>query len=106
MNVTALVNRHHIDSSGVSFATVSRVFQEGCSLRRGEPCVGGLQYLQLYPGQSVQVDTEGRLTVFGFGTANGAGFLPEMVARQVIPLTLVPAEHLYIKSRDPWPPSN
>ena len=26
-----ICNRHHIDSSGVSFVTVSRVFQEGCS---------------------------------------------------------------------------
>ena len=53
-------NRHHIDLSGVSFVTVSRVFQKGCFLPRGEPRVGGLQHWQLYPGRSFRVGTVGR----------------------------------------------
>ena len=53
-------NRHHIDSSGVSFVTVSRVFQESCSPPRGEPRVSGLQRWQLYLGRSFHVDKVGR----------------------------------------------
>ena len=40
--------------------------------------------------------------MFGSGTANGAGFLPGMVARQVVRLGPVPVEHLYRQSRGPW----
>ena len=36
--------------------------------------------------------------MFGFGAANGAGFLPGMVARQVVRLVLVPVEYLYRRS--------
>ena len=53
-------NRHHIDSSGVSFVTVSRVFQEGCFPPGGEPRVGGLQRWQLYFGRSLYVGTADR----------------------------------------------
>ena len=45
--------------------------------------------------------TVGRCTIFNSGTANGAGFLPAIVARQVVELVLVPVEHLYIHSRAP-----
>ena len=74
----------------MSFATVSRVFQESRSPPRGEPRVGGLQYRQLYPGTSFHVGTVDRRTVFDSGTANRAGFLPGIVAGQVVLLVLVP----------------
>ena len=35
-----ICNRHHTESSGVSFVTISRVFQESCSPPRGEFRVG------------------------------------------------------------------
>ena len=40
------------------------------------------------------------------GTANGAGFLPGMVARQVVRIVPVPVEDLYRQSRGPWPSSD
>ena len=61
-------------------------------------CVGGLQCWQLHPGRSFHVGTAGRSTVFGVGTANRAGSLPGMIARQVVRLVLVPVEHLYRQS--------
>ena len=54
------LDRHRTDSSGVSFATVSQVFQESRSPPRGEPRVGGLQHWQLYPGTSFHVGTVDR----------------------------------------------
>ena len=93
MKVTALVTDTMIDSSGVPFVTVCRVFQEGCSPPRGEPRVRGLQRWQLYPGTYFHMGKAGG-TVFGFGTANGAGFLPGIATRQVVRLVPVPVGNL------------
>ena len=59
MKVAAFVTDTHVDSSGVSFVTVSRVFQEDCSPPRGEPRVDGLQRWQLYPRRSFHAGTAG-----------------------------------------------
>ena len=45
--------------------------------------------------------TVGRYTVFDSGTANRAGFLPGVVAGEVVLLVLVPVGHLYRYSRGP-----